>query len=154
MTQALPKPSKTSLYDRDLNLWLETAIAKLKCGDFHNLDIANLVEELEGLAGRDKRELKNRLIVLLEHLLKRLYVNMPQDFNGWQRTIWEQRTQIEILFEQSPSLKTLWQDYFESAWGYAFKKVTREYKNFSFPYTWQFSRDIDDMLDINFWEED
>jgi hypothetical protein len=29
MTQALPKPSKTSLYDRDLNLWLEEAIAFL-----------------------------------------------------------------------------------------------------------------------------
>jgi len=57
MTQALPKPSKTSLYDRDLNLWLEAAIAQLKAGDFHNLDVENLVEELEGLAGRDRREL-------------------------------------------------------------------------------------------------
>ena len=56
MTQALPKPSNTSLYDRDLNLWLETAIARLKAGNFHNLDVENLVEELEGLAGRDGRE--------------------------------------------------------------------------------------------------
>lgn len=52
MTQSLPKPSKTSLYDRDLNLWLEEAITQLKTGDFQNLDIENLVEELEGLAGR------------------------------------------------------------------------------------------------------
>jgi len=29
MTQALPKPSQTSLYDRDLNLWVEDAIAFL-----------------------------------------------------------------------------------------------------------------------------
>ena len=62
--------------------------------------------------------------MLLKHLLKRLYVDMAQEFNGWQRTIWEQRTQIEVLLEQSPSLKTLWEDYFESAWGYTFKKVT------------------------------
>ncbi len=55
MTQALPKPSKTSLYDHDLNLWLKEAIAQLKAGDFQNLDIENLVEELEGLAGRDRR---------------------------------------------------------------------------------------------------
>lgn len=152
MTQALSKPSKTSLYNRDLNLWLETAIAQLNSGDFHNLDIENLVEELEGLAGRDKRELKNRLIVLLEHLLKRLYVDMPQEFNGWQRTIWEQRTQIEVLFEQSPSLRTLWEEYFDSAWRYAFKKVSREYSNFRFPHTWQLSRDIDSLLNIDFWE--
>ena len=106
MTQALPKPSQVSLYDRDLNLWLETAIAQSKAGNFHNLDVENLVEESEGLTGRDKRG-KNRFIVLLEHLLKRLYVDMAQKFNGWQRTIWEQHTQIEVLLEQSPSLKTL-----------------------------------------------
>ena len=57
MTQALPKPSKNSLYDRDLNLWLEKAIAQLKAGDFQNLDIENLVEELEGLAGRFSRHM-------------------------------------------------------------------------------------------------
>ena len=65
---------KSTLYDRDLNLWLEEAIAKLKAGDFQNLDVENLIEELEGLAGRDRRELENRLTTLLEHLLKRLYV--------------------------------------------------------------------------------
>lgn len=152
MTQALTKPSKTSLYDRDLNLWLETAIAQLRVTNFRELDVENLIEELEGLAGRDKRELKNRLIVLLEHLLKRLYVDMPQEFNGWQRTIWEQRTQIEILFEQSPSLKNLWEDYFENAWHYAFKKVNREYNNFGFPHAWSFNSDINSLLTIDFWE--
>jgi len=74
MTQALPKPSKTSLYDRDLHLWLEEMIAQLKAGDFQNLDIENLVEELEGLASRDRREIKQRLTTLIEHLLKRCYV--------------------------------------------------------------------------------
>ncbi|MEY3302086.1 MAG: hypothetical protein RLZZ139_458, partial [Cyanobacteriota bacterium] len=49
MTQAIA-PS-LSLYDRDLDLWLETAIAQLKAGDFHNLDVENLIEELEGLSG-------------------------------------------------------------------------------------------------------
>ncbi len=56
MTQSLSKPSITSLYDRDLHLWLEEAIAQLKVGDFHNFDVESLVEELEGLAGRDRRD--------------------------------------------------------------------------------------------------
>ncbi|WP_258040802.1 DUF29 domain-containing protein [Pseudanabaena sp. BC1403] len=47
---------KTTLCDRDLNLWLEKAIAKLIAGDFQNLDVENLIEELEGLAGRDRRD--------------------------------------------------------------------------------------------------
>jgi hypothetical protein len=32
---------KITLSDRDLNLWLEEAIAKLKAGDFQNLDAEN-----------------------------------------------------------------------------------------------------------------
>jgi hypothetical protein len=59
MTQTIAK--KISLYDQDLNLWLETVIAQLKSGSLENLDIENLVEELEGLAGRDRRELRRRL---------------------------------------------------------------------------------------------
>ena len=152
MTQSLPKPSKTSLYDRDLNLWLEEVIAQLKCGDFHNLDIENLVEELEGLAGRDKRELKSRLRTLLEHLLKRLYVNMPDCFNGWENTIREQRSQLEDILEQSPSLKAMWAETFDNAWRSALKNTRQEYRNFKFPDLWQFSRNIDAMLNIDFWE--
>ena len=78
MTQTIEQ--KITLYDRDLNLWLEEAIAKLKAGDFQNLDVENLIEELEGLAGRDRRELENRLTTLLEHLLKRIYVKSEYDY--------------------------------------------------------------------------
>jgi hypothetical protein len=152
MIQTPSKVTKISLYDRDLNLWLEEAIAKLKCGDFHNLDIENLVEELEGLAGRDKRELKSRLRTLLEHLLKRLYVNMPDCFNGWENTIREQRSQLEDILEQSPSLKAMWAETFDNAWRSALKNTRQEYRNFKFPDLWQFSRNIDAMLNIDFWE--
>jgi hypothetical protein len=145
-------PSTTiSLYESDLNLWLENEIAHLRAGDLHNLDIENLIEELEGLAGRDRRELKNRLRLLLEHLLKRLYVDMPQEFNGWERTIREQRSQIKIIFEQSPSLKSFWENCFESAWGYALYEVQENYSQCEFPRLWQFSRDIDTMLNAKLW---
>ena len=58
MTQTISQ--KISLYDRDLDLWLETAIAQLKAGDFHNLDVENLIEELEDLSGSNKREIEHR----------------------------------------------------------------------------------------------
>jgi hypothetical protein len=51
MTQTV---SKQTLYDTDLNLWLETVISQLRSGDLQNVDIENLIEELEGLAGRDR----------------------------------------------------------------------------------------------------
>ncbi|MCA6503366.1 MAG: DUF29 domain-containing protein [Pseudanabaena sp. M135S2SP2A07QC] len=153
MTQALPKPSKTSLYDRDLNLWLEAAIAQLKAGDFHNLDVENLVEELEGLAGRDRRELENRLTTLLEHLLKRCYVKSEYDYAGWVRTINRTRMEIRKIFKQSPSLKNyansseLFQDAFEDA--LQLMRADPDYKSVNFPDTWQFSRDIDSLLTID-----
>ncbi|WP_271251641.1 hypothetical protein [Pseudanabaena sp. Chao 1811] len=37
MTQTIEK--KSTLCDRNFNLWLEEAIAKLKAGDFQNLDV-------------------------------------------------------------------------------------------------------------------
>ncbi|CAN1209884.1 DUF29 domain-containing protein [Tumidithrix helvetica PCC 7403] len=154
MTQVIAsEPSKISLYERDLNLWLEQAISQLKSGDFHNLDVVNLIEELEGLAGRDRRELKSRLRTLLEHLLKRIYINLPECFNGWEITIREQRSQLEDIFEQSPSLKAIWEEAFNSAWRSALKNTCQEYRNFTFPDAWQFSHDIDSLLTIDFWEE-
>ena len=153
MTQALPKSSKTSLYDQDLYLWLLTAIAQLKAGDLQNLDVENLIEELEGLAGRDRRELKSRLRTLLEHLLKRIYVNMSDCFKDWENTIREQRSQLEDILEQSPSLRTILADTFDKAWQSALKNVRQEYRHCKFPDTWQFSRDIDSLLNVDFWEE-
>ena len=103
MTQTIVQ--KTSLYDLDLNLWLETAIAQLKVGDLKSLDIENLIEELEGLAGRDRREVVNRLKRLIEHILKRCHVDLPDCFRGWEVTIANQRDHLKQLFKQSPSLK-------------------------------------------------
>jgi len=154
MTQTIDQ--KITLYDRDLNLWLEEAIAKLKAGDFQNLDVENLIEELEGLAGRDKRELENRLTTLLEHLLKRIYVKSEYDYAGWVRTINRTRMEIYKILRQSPSLKNyanspeLFQDAFDDA--LKLMRSDPDYKSVNFPNKWQFSRDIDDMLNVDFWE--
>ena len=157
MTQALPKPSKTSLYEQDLHLWLETAIAQLKAGDLQNLDLENLVEELEGLAGRDRREIKQRLTTLIEHLLKRCYVKSEYDYAGWVETIDRTRNAIRDILNQSPSLKNyagspeLFQDAFDDALRIVRRNVG--YKSVNFPDTWQFSQDIDALLNIDFWEK-
>ena len=51
----------------------------------------------------ERRELLNRLQVLLLHLLK--YQYQPERGRSWLLTIVHQRTAIERLLEQSPSLK-------------------------------------------------
>ncbi len=154
MTQTIAK--KISLYDQDLNLWLETAIAQLKSGSLENLDIENLVEELEGLAGRDRRELRRRLSTLLEHLLKRCYVKSEYDYAGWEITIDRTRFEIIGILSQSPSLKNYINsdELFEEAFALALRTVRKNqgYKNVDFPDKWEFSRDVDEILNIDFWE--
>jgi hypothetical protein len=146
-----------SLYQRDLNLWLETAIAQLKTKNLQDLDIENLIEELEGLAGRDKRELKNRLTTLLEHLLKRSYVKSEYDYAGWQVTIIRTRIEIENILEQSPSLRNYISspELFENAFKDALRIVRAEsgYKSTKFPDSWQFTGNIEAILTVDFWED-
>ena len=142
-----------SLYERDFLLWTTDTVAKLKAKDFGQLDLENLIEEIESLGRAQKKELKSRLLVLLEHLLKRLYVNSPDNYRGWEITINEQRRQLELEIEDSPSLKTIWDEAFSTAWRLALKGVRKDYPQVIFPDVWSFSNDIDSMLDCDFWQE-
>jgi hypothetical protein len=108
------------------------------------------------LAGRDRRELKRRLTTLIEHILKRCYVKSEYDYSGWVVTIVRTRNDIQDILEQSPSLKgyinspELFQKAFEDALKVV--KANPDYKSVNFPKIWQFSRDIDAILNVDFWE--
>ena len=142
-----------SLYEQDILLWVEETVSKLKAKDFESLDLDNLIEEVESLGISQKKELINRLIVLLEHLLKRLYVDLPYDYNGWERTIRTQRNNLQVLIKQVPSLKSRWESSFIDAWEIALKTVREEYSQINFPDSWPFSQELEAMLNDRFWEE-
>jgi hypothetical protein len=99
--------SQSSLYEKDFYLWLETTVNSLKARQFQEIDLNNLIAELESMGRREKRELYNRLLILIEHLLKLQYWIEEKAYNarGWKNTVIEQRKQIEILLRTSPSLK-------------------------------------------------
>lgn len=145
---------RKSLYDSDFLLWTQDTVAKLKAKDFDHVDLENLIEEIESLGKSEKKEVKSRLTTLLEHLLKRIYIDMPQEFNGWERTIRNQRTEIEFSLDDSPSLKALWNNTFDIAFRAALRDVRKEYskKGYQFPDVWQFGHDIETILNVDFWE--
>lgn len=79
---------------------------------------------------------------------------MPQEFNGWERTIRNQRSEIQFEIRDTPSLKRFWDEIFDDVWSVALENVRDEYqsKGFAFPDPWQFSRDIHSVLNVKFWE--
>ncbi|MFM7600004.1 MAG: DUF29 domain-containing protein [Pseudanabaena sp.] len=150
MTQLV---TRKSLYDSDYLLWTQETVAKLKARDFENVDLDNLIEEIESLGKSERKEIKSRLTVLLEHLLKRMYVDMPDCLSSWENTISTQRNDIELTLMDSPSLKAMWDESFDIAFKLALRSVRKNYKAYQSPDTWQFSRDINTMLNVDFWEE-
>jgi len=110
-----------TLYDTDFNLWIEQTITALKSGDLQTLDLDNLIEEIEAMTRSDKREIFNRLKVLIMHLLKCQY--QPQKkTSSWIKTINEQRDQIELVLADSPSLRA----YLTSKLEEIYKKAKRD----------------------------
>jgi len=115
----------SKLYDTDFNLWLESTAKLLRERKFDQLDLDNLVEEIEALAKRDKRELESWFEVLLAHLLKWQY--QPQKrTNSWRLTLLEQRRRLERLLQDSPSLKPYLQECLAECYGQARKAAELE----------------------------
>jgi hypothetical protein len=140
------------LYDRDFVAWCEETVIKLKARQLEGLDWDSLIEEIEGLANRDRKELESRLRTLFAHLLKRIYVNSPYDYRGWENTIDEQRSELELLLKHSPSLNHYFSAVFDNAWQHALKRVRKDYPQVQFPDSWPFSPDVEALLNEEFWQ--
>jgi hypothetical protein len=101
MTRTANAPS----YEEDFVAWLEDQARRARRGEAGELDLENIAEELEGVARSDRREIRNRLIVLLIHLLK-YSVQPRRRSSNWVATIGEQRSRIATVIDDSPSLKS------------------------------------------------
>lgn len=100
----LEKMYTSHLYKTDFYGWTQEQVSLLKAQQWNQLDTINLIEEIETLGRRERQELRNRLGVLLGHLLKWQFQPEKRS-NSWLSTIREQRVQIKLLLQDSPSLK-------------------------------------------------
>ena len=98
-----PKTSN-QLYETDFVAWTEHTVQLIRAGQFAQVDWDAVIEEIESLGRSEKRELKSRLEVLLQHLLKWQYQYQRQS-GSWRNTIDEQRHRITDLLQDSPSIK-------------------------------------------------
>jgi hypothetical protein len=113
------------LYERDFYAWTQEQAALLRSGRLEQLDTEHLAEEIEALGRQERRELVNRLGILLGHFLKWQF--QPQlRGKSWQATIIEQRQDIQELIAESPSLKSYLAEAMEKAYRKGLLLVVRE----------------------------
>ncbi len=98
------EPIITSLYETDFYAWTQEQIPLLRLGKFNQIDLQNIAEEIECLGKQQRQELRNRLAVLLGHLLK-YHFQATHRSKSWLATIREQRRRLTILLDDSPSLR-------------------------------------------------
>ncbi|MEQ9551604.1 MAG: DUF29 domain-containing protein [Coleofasciculus sp. G3-WIS-01] len=103
---AIPTPN---LYETDFYAWTQEQASLLRQQQWSQLDLGNLIEEIESLGKQQRQELRNRLTVLIGHLLKWEY--QPQRRSrSWLATIRVQRRDTLELLKDNPSLKPYLED--------------------------------------------
>jgi hypothetical protein len=124
--------SKTQLehaatgYDTDFYEWcLETA-ALLRDRRFDEIDLEHVAEEIEATAKRDWREVQSRLVVLIMNLLKWQIQSHHKYKSSWESTIREQRSQVELVLNDSPSLARITAQDLPTIYPRAVKKAVGE----------------------------
>src|ERR1700694_400594 len=91
-------------YDADFFRWTQETSDQLRRGEFARIDVAALVEQVEDLGKREKSALQSRVAVRVSYLLK-WDLHPAKRSRSWQATIQLQRSRIERLLKQSPSLR-------------------------------------------------
>ena len=111
----------SDMYEADFHLWTEHQVELLRrraAGELVNeaeLDWLNIAEEIQSVGANTRRELRNRLARLLQHLLKWQYQPDLRS-RSWRLTILEQRDEIEELLAENPSLRGRLPEMFGAAY--------------------------------------
>jgi hypothetical protein len=84
-------------------------------------------ELLLEMAGSDRRELRSRMLILLQHLIK--WKSQPKlQCPSWDNSIIEQRSAIKEMLKESPSLKNLIPERITDWWDVSKKLAFNEMK--------------------------
>jgi hypothetical protein len=99
--------------------------ALLRSGDLSAADIAHIAEEIESMGRSEKRELANRLTVLLTHLLR--WEHQPaRRGRSWSLSIDNTRDELAVLLRDNPSLKARLSEVTEEAYRRARRQAAIE----------------------------
>ena len=140
------------LYDEDFYAWANEQAGLLREGRLSEADIEHIAEEIESMGKSEKRELVNRLRILLLHLLKWQFQPSRRGAT-WEGSIINTRDELEDHLHDNPSLKSQILDALRSAYRRAVLDAVAEtgLKKTSFPPTCPWG--YDEIMDANFYPE-
>ncbi len=92
-------------YEEDFSAWAEETADSIEQGQFADLNLTVLADEVRDLARSEYRELQSQIRRLLGHLLKWAYQPGKRS-SSWQISILASREKIDEALERSPSLKS------------------------------------------------
>jgi Domain of unknown function DUF29 len=139
----------TNLYETDFYAWTLEQSQLLRQGKWQALDIENLVEEIESLGKQQRQELRNRLGILIGHLLKWDYQSNRRS-KSWKATIREQRQEVLRVMKENPSLQPYLPeaiaDAYDTGRAIAVRETPLDYKDLpsECPYM------VEQILDLSF----
>lgn len=116
-----------AVYEKDVIAWAKEQARLLRSGQFAQLDVEHIADEIEDVGKSEQRELANRMAVLLAHLLKWQFQSDRRS-RSWSETIRVQRAAIERRLKRTPSLKDSLRDpeWWADAWADAILQAANE----------------------------
>lgn len=141
-----------TLYEQDFALWIEETTRALKSGHLSQVDWENLIEEVESLGIRERNAVESFLVRLLEHLLKRCYVVLPDGYRGWEIEIRNFRRELKRRLKYSPSLQRFMAEIRVDCYQEALEGVQEDYPQANLSPRCPFPLDIEILLTQKFWE--
>jgi hypothetical protein len=108
------KPATAQLYERDFYAWAKAQAELLRAGQYSDLDLEHLIDEVDDLGESLKRSARSRIRTIIEHLLKLEHSPARDPRAGWYDTILAQRSDLadeltaSIRREVEPALAELY----------------------------------------------
>ncbi|MGA8172425.1 MAG: DUF29 domain-containing protein [Methylocystis sp.] len=145
--------SQSPLYESDFYAWANEQATLLREGKLGDADIEHIAQEIESMGKTEKRELLDRLTVLMLHLLKWRFQPIKRTPSG-EVSIKVQRNGLVDHLEDNPSLKPLIGTAMVKTYRDAVPRAMLEtgLSEAAFPKAcpWSFEQ----MMDPDFWPEE
>jgi predicted YcjX-like family ATPase len=113
------------LYERDFYAWTQEQAEKLRSRAHNEVDWENVAEEIESVGRSQRSEIRKRLGVLIQHLLKWEF-QPERRGESWLSTITEQRLHIAGEIQDSPSLRHFPEEALDWSYRWAVRHAARE----------------------------